>query len=86
MRYFFCGPFVFFVSCVSHAFASVYCTLWSPAWKGLTSWLLLVIFDVFIFTFPCGIQGQVRYLIVSFPDLFRLSYFAISSGFYFSEY
>ena len=26
-------------------------------------------------TFPCGILGQVWYLIVSFPDLCRLSYF-----------
>ena len=28
-------------------------------------------------TFPCGILGQVRYLIVSFPDLCRLSYFIL---------
>ena len=41
----------------------------SPAGKGLTSWLLLVMFIVFFFTFPSGILGQVRYLIVSFPDL-----------------
>ena len=27
------------------------------------------------FNFPCGILGQVWYLIVSFPDLWRLSYF-----------
>ena len=26
-------------------------------------------------TFPCGILGQVWYLIASFPDLCRLSYF-----------
>ena len=26
-------------------------------------------------TFPCGILGQVWYLIVLFPDLCRLSYF-----------
>ena len=26
-------------------------------------------------TFPCGIIGQVLYLIVLFPDLCRLSYF-----------
>ena len=45
--------------------------LWSPAEKGLTSWLLLVM----SITFPCGILGQVWYLIVSFPDLCRLSYF-----------
>ena len=49
--------------------------LWSPVRKGLTSWLLLVIFIVFFVTFPCGILGQVLYLIVSFPNLCRLSYF-----------
>ena len=42
--------------------------LWSPAGKGLSSWLLFVMFLVF-FTFPCGILGQVWYFIVSFPDL-----------------
>ena len=36
---------MFFVSCVSHAFASVH--MWSPAGKGLTSWLLLVMFIAF---------------------------------------
>ena len=49
--------------------------LWSPAGKGQASWLLLVMFIVFFFTFPCGILGQVWYLIVSIPDLCRLSYF-----------
>ena len=39
--YFFCGSFVFFVACVSQAFTSVH-------WKGLTSWLLLVMFIVFL--------------------------------------
>ena len=49
--------------------------LWSPAWKGLTSWLLFVMFNCVFATFPCGILGQVWYLIVSFPVLCRLSYF-----------
>ena len=44
--------------------------LWSPAGKGLTFWLLVV-----MFIFPCGILGQVWYLIVSFPDRCRISYF-----------
>ena len=40
------------VFCVSHAFASLHCwpfiaALWSPAGKGLTSWLFLVMFIVF---------------------------------------
>ena len=50
--------------------------LWSPAWKRLTSWLLLVMFNCIFVTFPCGILGQLWYLIVSIPDLCRLSYFA----------
>ena len=49
--------------------------LCSPAGKGLTSWLVLVMFIVFFVTFQCGILGQVWYLIVAFPDLCRLSYF-----------
>ena len=48
--------------------------LWPPAGKGLTSWLLLGCLLYFV-TFPCGILGQVWYLIVSFPELCRLSYF-----------
>ena len=49
--------------------------LWPTVGKGLTSLLLLVMFIVFFLTFPCGILGQAWYLIVSFPDLCRLSYF-----------
>ena len=48
--------------------------LWSPAGKGLTSWLLFVMLNCIFVTFPCGILGQVWYLIVSIPDLCRLSY------------
>ena len=32
------------------------------------------VYCIFV-TFPCGILGQVWYLIVSFPDLYHLSYF-----------
>ena len=42
--------------------------------KRLTSWLLFVMFNCVFVTFPCGILGQVRYLIVSIPDLCHLSY------------
>ena len=48
--------------------------LWLPVGKGLTSWLLLVMFIVFlllshmVFWVRCG-------TVVSFPDLCRLSYF-----------
>ena len=48
--------------------------LWSPAGKGLTSWPLFVMFNC-VFTFPCGILGQVWYLTVSIPDHCRISYF-----------
>ena len=68
----------FFVSCVSHAFASVHCCLVVTCWVRAD--LLALVGDVYcIFvTFPLGILGQVWYLIVSFPDFCRLSYFDIS--------
>ena len=54
-------------------FATLSClffaALWSPAGKGLTSWLLFVMFNCDFVTFPCGILDQVWYLIVSIPDL-----------------
>ena len=49
--------------------------LWSPAGKGLTSWLLFVVLNCVVVTFPLGILGQVWYLIVSIPELCPLSYF-----------
>ena len=48
--------------------------LWSPAGKGLTSWLLFVMFNCVFVTFPCGILGQVWGLIVSILDLCTLTY------------
>ena len=42
--------------------------LWSPAGKGLTSWLSFVMFNCVFVTFPCGNLGQVWNLIVSIPD------------------
>ena len=59
---------VFFM--LSHLFIAA---LRSPAWKGLTSRLLFVMFNCVFVTFPCGILGQVWYLIVLIPDLCRLS-------------
>ena len=49
----------------------------SPAWKRAD--LLALVGDVYCVcvSFPCGILGQVWYLIVSFPDLCRLPYFNI---------
>ena len=58
------------MSCVCHDFASVHAALWSPAGKGLTSWLLFVMFYCIFVTFQCGIlAGQAWYLIVSIPDI-----------------
>ena len=50
---------------LSRLFIAAVC---SPAGKGLTSWLLFVMCNCVFITFPCGILGQVLYLIVSFPD------------------
>ena len=55
---------------LSHLFIGA---LWSLAGKGLTSWLLFVMFNCVIVPFPCGVLGQVWYFIVSIPDLCRLS-------------
>ena len=62
------------MSCVCHAFRLLIATLWSPAWKGLTSGLSFVVFNWVFVTFPCGILGQVWYLIVTILDLCQLSY------------
>ena len=66
---------MFFVSCVSHAFTFVHCCLVVTC--GERADLLALVGDVYcIFvTFPCGILGQVGYLIVLFPDLCPLYYF-----------
>ena len=71
----FCGSFVLFMSCVFHAFASVYCCLVVTCGEGLTSWFSFVMFNCVFVTFPRCILGQVWYLFVSIPDLCRLSYF-----------
>ena len=57
MQYFFCGSVVFFESCESHAFASVHCCRVVHAGKGLTSWLLLVMF-IALFYFPMWYPGS----------------------------
>ena len=49
----------------------------SPAGKGLTSRLLIVMSYCDFVTFPFGILGQVWYLIVLIPDLCCLSYFNV---------
>ena len=66
---------MFFMPCVCHAFASVHCCLVVTCWERAD--LLALVCDVYcdFVTFPCGILGQVWYLIVSIPYLCRLSYF-----------
>ena len=66
---------MFVVSCDSHAFASFQCYLVATCCERAV--LLALVGDVYciFITFPCDILGQVWYLIVSFADRFRLSYF-----------
>ena len=64
------------MSYVSHAFASIHCCIVVTCWVRADP--LALVCDVklcFFFNFPCGILGQVSYLIVSIPDLFHLSYY-----------
>ena len=49
---YFCNMFVM----LSRLFSAA---LWSPAGKGLTSWLLFVMSNYDFVTLPCGILGQV---------------------------
>ena len=57
---------LFFNSCAAHAFASVHCWLVVTCWEEAD--LLALVGDVYcsFVTFPCGILGQVWYLIVCF--------------------
>ena len=68
----------FFVSCVSHAFTSVHCCLEVTCWERAD--LLALVGDVncTLVTFPCGILGQVWYLIVSFHA--RIQEFSSGGG------
>ena len=51
--------------------------LWSPAGKGLTSWLSFVWSLLYYVTLQCGVQGRVWYLIVLIADLCLLTNFNI---------
>ena len=62
-----------FVSCVSHAFASVHCYLEVTCWERADLWLLLVMFIVFLLlSHVVSWSGVVLDCIV--PDLCLLSY------------
>ena len=47
-RYFFCGSFVLFMSCVCHAFASVHCCLLVTCWERTELLALICDFIVFL--------------------------------------
>ena len=60
---------LFFPSCVWYTFARLLINaLWSPAGKGLTSCFSFLMSNCVFVTFPCGILGQVWYLILSHID------------------
>ena len=61
---------------VCQAFLSVHCSLVVTCWESadLLAPLSVMVSCVFV-TFPCGVLGQVWYLIVSVPDLYLLTYF-----------
>ena len=64
-----------FMSYVCNAVASVHCCLVVTCWERADHWLSTVMFSCVHVTFPCGIMGQVWYLIGSIPNLCHLSYF-----------
>ena len=52
------------------------CVLWSPAWKGLTSWLSFVVYNCEFVTFPLVSWVRCVFFILSIPDLCTLTYLA----------
>ena len=57
---------------VCYTVLHVPCSLMVTAGKGLTSWLLALLYVMFtcvFVTFPYGVLGQVRYSILSIPNL-----------------
>ena len=54
------------IICVLYVLHLFIAALWSPAGKGLTSWLSFVKFNCVFVTFPCGILGQFLILIPFF--------------------
>ena len=84
-RYFFCGSFMFFLSCVCYAFVRVclfICALWSPAERGLTSWRSFVVYICEFVTIPLVSWvrcGTWLYRFLTFAPLLTL----LSANFYF---
>ena len=55
------------------------CALWSPAGKGLTSWLSILVSKCDFVTFPLVSLVRCGTYFVSIPDLCTLTYFNVSS-------
>ena len=77
--------FILWIICVTsvlcfHANASVHCCLVVTCWEWTDLVALVCDVKCVFSTFPCVILGQVWYLIISIPDLCRLSYFCILPG------
>ena len=71
-----CGSFLLFMLRDSHAVLSVHCSLVVTCWERADLLALLcVMFSILFVTFPCGVLGQVWYLIVSIPDICLRPYF-----------
>ena len=68
------------MSCVSHSFAPVHCCLVVNCLERTDLVTLVGFVTCIVVSFPCGILGQVWYLIVLFPDLCRLSNFHINGS------
>ena len=72
--------------CVCHAFLSVHCSFVVTCWdKAYLLSLLYVMFYCVFVTFPCGVLGQVWFLIVSISDPCLHTYFEILAAFTNSE-
>ena len=76
-RYVFCWSFSLFMFRASHAVMSVHCSLVVTVLLGNDSPLGSLVCGVFLcfVTFPWGVLGQVRYLIVTITYLCLLPYF-----------
>ena len=66
---------------VCYAFLSVHCSLVVTCREKASLLALLdVMFSCVFITFPCGVLGQVWYLIVSIPDLCLLTLYESNVG------
>ena len=75
---FFYGSFFVIMFSVCHPVWPVHCSLVVTCWEraGLLS-LVRVMFSCVFIVFPCGVLGQVWYLIVLIPEFCFLPYFTV---------